>query len=219
LVTGPPHIRFYAGYPLTVLGSKLGTLCIIDTSPRSLEAEDVELFVDLAEMVERELMAIALATVDELTQIPNRRGFVKLARSGLGICARQKIPSSLVFFDLDGFKGINDRFGHEEGDRALVAFAGILVKGCRNSDVLGRLGGDEFVLWASDASPEYTGLLVDRIRKSLDSLNRESGKDYELGFSAGIVSIGPGEDTAVESLLRSADASMYKEKLSGRRAR
>lgn len=84
LVAGPPHVRFYAGCPLRGPGGrKLGTLCIIDSKPRAFSDEDVEMLVDLALMVEREFSAIEWATVDELTGLSNRRGFMMLAQHSL----------------------------------------------------------------------------------------------------------------------------------------
>ena len=100
LVLNEPYIRFYAGCPLRNLdGSRLGTLCIIDTQTRFLNDEDLDALKDLAELAEHELMALQLATLDDLTKISNRRGFIKLAQHGLDICARHDIPASLVFFD------------------------------------------------------------------------------------------------------------------------
>jgi len=102
LVAGPPHVRFYAGCPLRGPGGrKLGTLCIIDSKPRAFSDEDVEMLVDLALMVEREFSAIEWATVDELTGLSNRRGFMMLAQHSLQLCTRQNIPAALVFIDLD----------------------------------------------------------------------------------------------------------------------
>ena len=104
LVTGPPNIRFYAGAPLRYMnGNKLGTLCLIDSQPRTLNDEDMDVLRDLAEMAESELNAIQLATIDDLTKISNRRGFVALAQNSLSLCVRQGAPVSLVFFDLDKF--------------------------------------------------------------------------------------------------------------------
>ena len=124
LVLNEPHIRFYAGCPLRAPnGSKLGTLCLIDRKSRSLGAEDLETLQDLASMAESELAAVQLATLDELTEITNRRGFLMLAQHSLNLCFRHGISASLVFVDLNEFKPINDKFGHAEGDRALVAFA------------------------------------------------------------------------------------------------
>ncbi|MBS3805629.1 MAG: sensor domain-containing diguanylate cyclase, partial [Oleiphilaceae bacterium] len=147
LVVGEPTIRFYAGCPLKAPnGQKMGTLCIIDTKPRGFTEADVESLKDLAAIVEAELMAVQLATSDQLTSISNRRGFIGLAQNSLNICARQKIPASLVFMDLDKFKILNDNFGHLAGDRALSLFAGQMEKTYRSSDILGRLGGDEFAV-------------------------------------------------------------------------
>ncbi len=93
-------------------GNKLGTLCIIDQQPRTMNEEDLAMLRDLAEIAEGELNAIQLATIDDLTRISNRRGFVALAQNSLSLCVRQGAPVSLVFFDLDKFKPINDNYGH-----------------------------------------------------------------------------------------------------------
>ena len=99
LVLDAPSISFYAGCTLRHHdGSKMGTLCIIDDTPRILSEEDIEALQDLAAMAERELAAVQLATLDELTRISNRRGFVTLAQKSMDLCIRQGIPASLVFF-------------------------------------------------------------------------------------------------------------------------
>jgi GAF domain-containing protein len=90
LVFNDPYIRFYAGCPLRAPnGRKLGTLCIIDRQPRNFGKEELEALNDLTAMVERELSAVQLATLDELTNISNRRGFMMLAQHSLHLCARQ----------------------------------------------------------------------------------------------------------------------------------
>ncbi len=108
-VTGAPHIRFYAGQPLKLsAGLNLGTLCLIDTKPRTLSPEDRIMLKDLAGMVESELNALHLATIDSLTQLANRRGLYSIGDQVLRISARLKFHPMLVYFDLDGFKQIND---------------------------------------------------------------------------------------------------------------
>jgi GAF domain-containing protein len=115
LVTGEPGIRFYAGCPLSVgSGLRIGTLCIIDYRAREFSAEDAELLQDLARMAEQELSAIRMATVDELTQLCNRRGFEALGDHALSLCRRLDRPSSLLYLDLDRFKAVNDLFGHAD---------------------------------------------------------------------------------------------------------
>ena len=213
LVLNEPKIRFYAGCPLRYLnGSKLGTLCIIDRKPRMLGGEDLEAFKDLAELAERELVAVQLATLDDLTKISNRRGFISLAQNSIGLCARQGIPASLVFFDLNEFKPINDRFGHAEGDRALSAFAEQMRSTFRDSDTFARLGGDEFVALLTGVSADQAEEVITRFRGSVDAYNQEANRGYDLTFSDGIVEIKHDKDHSVEALLKMADSLMYEKK-------
>ncbi len=169
LVLNEPNIRFYAGCPLRYLdGSKLGTLCIIDREPRILSDEDLIALKDLAELAERELVAVQMATLDDLTRISNRRGFITLAQNSLRVCIRQKIPASLVFLDLNDFKLINDKFGHAEGDKVLIAFAAHMKKIFRDSDVFARLGGDEFAVLLTGTPYDQASEIVERLRLSVN---------------------------------------------------
>ena len=214
LVTGEPKIRFYAGAPLRYLdGNKLGTLCIIDQHPRVLDEEDYTMLRDLAEMAEGELSAIQLATIDDLTKISNRRGFVALAQNSINLCARQGSPVSMVFLDLDKFKPINDQYGHAEGDHALIAFADLMRKSFRDSDVFARIGGDEFVVLLTNTETDLAAKIVERFRNQVDTYNAESERGYDICFSDGVVSMQPDQDTLVEDLLREADVLMYEKKL------
>jgi len=212
LVTGNPNIRFYAGCPLSLNGYKLGTLCVIDQKPRSFEQEDIEAMTDLASMVERELEAIQLATLDELTHISNRRGFVYLAQKSLNLCARQKIPAALVFMDLDKFKPINDKYGHAEGDRALIAFTGQMRSSFRNSDVFARLGGDEFVVLLPNTSKQLAEKPIDQLNRSLTQYNQETNRGYDIAFSYGIVEFNPEQHPSIDELLANGDTLMYEAK-------
>ncbi|MDE2431018.1 MAG: sensor domain-containing diguanylate cyclase, partial [Burkholderiales bacterium] len=175
LVVGEPHIRFYAGYPLKAgNGSKLGTLCIIDTQPRDFHPEDIAMLQDLALMVEHELAAIQIATLDDLTNISNRRGFMLLAQHSLHVSMRQNTPASLVFMDMDKLKKINDTFGHSEGDKALIAFAQQMKIAYRDSDVFARLGGDEFVALLTNTGAAQAEIVVERFAHLLDKYNGEA---------------------------------------------
>jgi len=213
LVLNEPNVRFYAGCPLRYLnGSRLGTLCIIDRKPRSLSEEDLQTLKDLASMVERELAAIQLATVDELTNITNRRGFMFLAQHSLSLCARQNIPASLVFFDLNNFKQVNDKFGHAEGDRALIAFAIQMKNSFRVSDLYARLGGDEFVALLTNTSKNLAEEVVAKFLQSLKKYNQEANREYDISVSYGIVEFNYDKHDTVDALLADGDSLMYEGK-------
>ena len=214
LVTGEPHIQFYAGCPLTIDGRKLGTLCIIDRQPRYFEEDDINTLKDLAVMVENELAAVQLATMDELTDISNRRGFMALSQNSLSLCALRKMPATLVFLDLDRFKPINDQFGHAEGDRALVAFANLMKSVFRSSDVFARLGGDEFVVLLAHATRQQAQEIIHKLAHALDRYNREAHRGYDIVFSHGIIEFNAEQHPSIHALLAAGDALMYEIKKS-----
>jgi diguanylate cyclase (GGDEF)-like protein len=210
LVLNDPNIRFYAGCPLTVNGHRLGTLCIIDQVPRDFGHDDIDALKDLASMVERELEAVQLATLDELTGLSNRRGFLLLAKHSLKLSIRQKFPIVLVFMDLNQFKLINDKFGHAEGDAALVAFANLMNASFRDSDHYARLGGDEFVALLSSTSIQEAGKIIERFKASLITYNQQAKRGYDISFSYGIVEFNHGTQTTIEELLDEGDSLMYE---------
>lgn len=218
LVTGDPHIRFYAGCPLRVgNGVKIGTLCLIDSRPRILDAEERDLLRDLASMAEQEIEAFQLATIDELTQVSNRRGFEALAEHALSICKRMNTPASLLFFDLNGFKHINDTWGHAEGDRALVAFAETLRDVLREMDLVGRLGGDEFVALLMGSNAQDGDLIAGRLKEALARRNAEAQRGYDIRYSIGRIEYDPAQHGSIKVLLAEADTAMYRDKQAGRR--
>ncbi len=219
LVADDPGIRFYAGCPLTLPGgSRPGTLCLIDREPRQLDAEELDLLRDLAQMVEQELAAVQLATMDELTGLSNRRGFQDLARHALELCRRVERPTALLFFDLDLFKEINDRHGHAEGDRALADFAGLLRHNFRDSDVIGRLGGDEFAVLATNSTAANLAVALGRLQAAVQQHNATQGRVYDLFFSVGAVDFDPAGHTDIDALMAAADEQMYLQKQAKRRA-
>ncbi len=213
LVTDEPNIRFYAGYPLKIRpGISIGTLCLIDCKPRTMSEEDKQLLNDLGAMIEQEIKSIQMATLDELTLISNRRGFLTLAEHTRKVCQRKKLPLSVMLFDLNKFKPINDNYGHHEGDFALKAFAGVLLETFRESDVIGRLGGDEFVVMLTDADSGRIDEMLDRFRQNLARVNQEMNKPYVIEFSVGVANFCPDTDMPVEQMIEKADAAMYREK-------
>lgn len=216
LVTGPPHIRFYAGQPIQCPnGYRLGTLCIIHTQPVEMSQEDLETLKDLAQLVEDEIRVSSQVVVDDLTGVANRRGFHMFANHTLEVCRRTKTPAELAFFDLDGFKAINDTFGHAAGDDMLKHFAGLLMNCFRNADAIGRLGGDEFavLLVGSDGDSDKA---LNRLRALAADADCEVRQ--RIDWSVGTARYDPARHSTVESLLVEADALMYDAKVSRRAA-
>lgn len=212
-VIGDPHVRFYAGCPLIVMnGCRLGTLCLVDKIPRKMTQEDIILMKDLATMVEHELTAMHMAIVDVLTGLVNRRGFETMAQSALNVCRRMQRPASLLFFDLNDFKAINDTLGHAEGDLALRNFANALRLTFRSTDIIGRLGGDEFAVLLLDSDPTDTRAAIERLRVAVKSQNETHGCGFELRFSVGHVDYDGLEAADVGQMLLDGDAKMYFDK-------
>lgn len=213
LVTENPNIRFYAGCPLTVPnGSKLGTLCLIDSQPRKFDESDKALLRDLAAMVEMEISAMHMATMDELTSLSNRRGFEMLAQHALHLCKRLEKPATLLFFDLNNFKQINDQHGHASGDLALQTFSSILMQAFRNSDVVARLGGDEFVVLLTNTKVDVAKKVLDRLKSMIDDHNLLDSHHYDIAYSVGVVEYDTTKHLEIADLLKEADQLMYAEK-------
>ncbi len=208
LVLGEPHVRFYAGCPLTVDNRKIGTLCIVDHEPRTLDKEQIEILKDLARVVEQEVTSTLLATRDGLTGLENRRGFLALAQQSLQLCTRQGTPVSLLFIDLDDFKRINQQLGHQAGDDVLINLADRMMDVCRDSDVVARLGGDEFVVLLINATREQAENVVHRIKKALAHDNGLSNKGDAISFSFGITAYQPERHETIVELLADGEALM-----------
>ncbi len=210
LVTGDPSIRFYAGCPVHAPdGHRIGTLCLIDKKPRSFSSTEERTLKDFAALVDDELASAAKMNVDELTKIANRRGFLQVARHLLPLCVRNKMDVELLFFDLNGFKALNDKFGHKAGDEALQTFAELLVKGFRDSDVVARLGGDEFAVMIAGQN-----VFADPALARMRTLAKDEKSDFnqDLDWSVGQVRFDPDIHKNIEDLLSAADERMYEQK-------
>lgn len=213
LVTEGPNIRFYAGYPLKLRqGLNIGTLCLIDSKPREMDEEDRQLLQDLGEMIEQEIKSIQLATLDSLTLISNRRGFLTLVDHSLKICKRKSLPLSLLLFDLNKFKAINDTYGHHEGDAALVSFAQVMLDSFRDCDVIARLGGDEFVVMLLDSDQDRISIVLERFKAATANLNSNSDKPYAIEYSVGVAHFPHDTDKPIEDMIQVADAAMFEDK-------
>jgi diguanylate cyclase (GGDEF)-like protein len=153
-----------------------------------------------------------LSLTDGLTGLHNRRGFLILAGQQLKLTRRTEEELLFVFADLDGMKQVNDKFGHQEGDAALIAAAKILKEAFRDSDIIARLGGDEFTVLALQSSKEFIAVLHDRLEKNLVAYNQQKNHPYSLSISIGIASYDKEYPCSVEEMLTQADTLMYADK-------
>jgi len=153
-----------------------------------------------------------MSHLDSLTKLHNRRGFMSLSSQSLASIARRNGKAVLAYVDIDGFKEINDRFGHDEGDLALQRLAEALRTTCRASDVVARLGGDEFILLLLDASWQDWSATRSRLAEALRRSNQAATRPYELTVSIGTVEFDPEAPIDLDDLVRAADRAMYEEK-------
>ncbi|HEX3042915.1 MAG TPA: sensor domain-containing diguanylate cyclase [Solirubrobacterales bacterium] len=213
LVLGDPNIRFYAGHPVAAPGGEpLGTLCVIDDKPRPLGEFDAEALRELAGMVEAEVASLSLAIGDELTGIANRRGFEMLGERLLVAARKMELPLSVVYADLDNMKPINDRLGHDAGDRALVEVAELLGEALRGSDLIARLGGDEFCAILVDAGSGGARAAIERVGETLRLRNAATAEEFDLSVSLGFAESLPGDERPLAELVAAADAAMLEAK-------
>jgi two-component system cell cycle response regulator len=161
-----------------------------------------------------QLELLNLSLIDELTGLNNRRGFLALGEHYVKLASRLESLFMVAFADLDGMKEINDAFGHQEGNRALVETANILRDSCRRSDILGRIGGDEFAILIVDADTMCGNVVHHRIQQKLHSRNASPSRRYPLSLSVGLIAAGVTQHADLERLLNEADAAMYNEKQS-----
>lgn len=216
--------RLYASTPLrTPDGHAIGTLCVVDGTPGTLDAGQLAALDDLAHQVVQlfelkrhvDRLGTALAEVDHLaghdplTGLHNRRRFVEVLEGHLR--AAHRAAPIVVYCDLDGFKPINDTFGHETGDQVLVAVAQRLRGAVRRGDSVARIGGDEFAVVCTDLREGAVAPLVARLRAAVEQPVATPGAVVRVGLSVGVARA---DDRAgdVDDLLRHADAAMYADK-------
>jgi diguanylate cyclase (GGDEF)-like protein/PAS domain S-box-containing protein len=176
----------------------------------------VEVCRDISERRNIEERLREAAIRDALTGLFNRRGFLTLAVQQLNIAGRNKRNMALLFMDLNNMKEINDKFGHKQGDQALVDTANLLRKTFRESDIIARMGGDEFaVLLAEPSERDIEHIILEHLQNNLKVYNEQNiqrGCPYQLSLSTGISYYDPERPCSVDELLTSADRRMYKEK-------
>ncbi|MGE0256085.1 MAG: GGDEF domain-containing protein [Alphaproteobacteria bacterium] len=217
LVTGAPDIRFYAGAPLTAPdGHNLGTLCVIDRQPRRFDDGQRRMLADLAAMVVDELELRRLASVDALTGTILRGHFMHLGTAEVRRAHRYGRPLSVLVFDVDHFKRVNDNHGHAAGDAVLRAISSSARDILREQDVLGRTGGEEFAVLLPDTDKDAARQAAERLRRAIAAAPVDVvAARIAVTVSVGVTSLSGAED-ALDAMLARADAALYRAKASGR---
>ncbi|OHX12559.1 hypothetical protein BI347_02860 [Chromobacterium sphagni] len=236
LVTGNPHVIFYAGRPLkNVEGYRVGTLCLIDHHARVFSEEDQAALHDLGNWVElaflnRELSHTQMEVISELDQIKrksmldamlnvwNRAAGMEILGREIIRLGREDSHLALLMIDLDYFKQINDQFGHPCGDQALIEFAKRICASLRSYDSVVRYGGDEFMVilpgMSLASARERAQHILDAIRHSpLITDNANLSLSASIGVSAIAVSR---SRLAGNELIHQADDALLKAKRAGR---
>jgi diguanylate cyclase (GGDEF)-like protein len=216
-VTGEPHIRFYGSVPLrTRQGFNIGTLCAIDTAPRSLASEDIAILSDLAHIVMDELELRKLATTDSLTGALSRRAFREEATRDFALARRHRNELSCMVLDVDHFKRVNDGHGHAAGDAVLQGIVTLCNRSLRASDYVGRLGGEEFGIVLPQTSGKAAMEAAERLRRTVEQhvFETPAGK-LKVTISLGVA---PCDKSVadIDALLRRCDVALYGAKSAGR---
>jgi diguanylate cyclase (GGDEF)-like protein len=223
LVTGDPHIRFYAGAPILAEdGAALGTVCVIDRAPRQFDDADRRMLKRLAENAQtlmdlhrRNSLLREAARRDALTGLLNRRGLDKAIDLAIDASLSGE-GCGLLYLDLDHFKHVNDTYGHETGDSVLKETARRLQSVVRQGDLVARIGGDEFVvLLAHPVNAGVLDLVAQRIVRACAMPIVVHEQVIELGMSVG-GALAPRDAVLSDDLLREADRALYEAKRGGR---
>lgn len=216
LVTGAPHLRFYAGIPLrSPEGQNIGTLCALGTTPRAIDPGEIAILSDLASIVMNELELRLLASTDGLTGALARRAFREEAARALALAQRHRHEVSCIAFDLDHFKTINDAHGHAAGDAVLAGSAATCRDLLRQSDVFGRVGGEEFAVLLPHTGRQAALGVAEKLREGIAAQQFDGAEGpFTVSASFGIAAAAPSGD--IDGLLRAADEALYAAKATGR---
>ncbi|MCP9787114.1 GGDEF domain-containing protein [Cyanobium sp. N5-Cardenillas] len=208
LVFADPHIRFYAGAPLqTPEGHNLGTLCVIDREPRDLSPEQRELLHRLAQLAMRELELRRLAHLCPVTGLPTRHTFLSIGEREFVRARRDQRPLSLLLFDVDNLRLINNRWGHAAGDRVLTDVVQLARTFLQEQDFAARLGDGEFALLLVGVERDPAMALADGLRSAVAHLSgAHSHSDFRLHISGGLTVLAASDRRFTDLIQRSERA-------------
>ena len=212
-----------AATPITAKERLLGVISLASRRHRRINDTDVRLLRTIASQIGMAIdnaqlyqHALELAFTDPLTGLYNRRYLMEQIEHEMARSRRSNVPLSLIMFDLDGLKEINDSFGHHQGDALLRGVGRIIKLNTRDSDVAARWGGDEFMVLTPETSSDYASAVGERIRAKVASYRLRTGdEEVAASISVGVASY-PGDASDVTELLMCVDRAVYGAKQDGR---
>jgi diguanylate cyclase (GGDEF)-like protein len=214
-VRNSPFIRFYAGAQIRISGVTIGSLCAMDTKPRSFDERDIAILKDLAAVTEDELLLRNLSMQDSLTGALSRRAFRSEGEQLRALAVRHGHKLACSVLDVDNFKSINDRYGHAVGDIVLAAVVNTCRNSLRGSDIVGRLGGEEFGILLPHTNLAEALAALEKARAAVASRRVETPcGPISVTCSFGGAALSAGQN--FDDLLHCADMAMYGAKNAGR---
>jgi diguanylate cyclase (GGDEF)-like protein len=214
------HTRSILCAPLISRGRIIGVIQVINRVGGRFTRADLKVLLTLVEpcaiAIENAMLfqrAEQLTVTDDLTKLFNSRYLNLYLAREIKRCKRHGAPLSVIFLDLDGFKGVNDQYGHLAGSRTLTEVGTILSSSVRETDTIARYGGDEFVVVLPDTAPAGAVVIAERIRRAVEShcFLQVQGLRARLSASFGIASY-PDHALTPEGLIQKADQAMYRVK-------
>jgi diguanylate cyclase (GGDEF)-like protein len=181
-----------------------------------LEKPELKLLGETIARLWRDNSTLAvISSMDTLTGIYNRRGLFDALLPLIYLAQRKKLGIGVMIVDLDNFKKVNDKHGHQEGDKVLVWAADMLKSHIRVSDVIGRYGGEEFLIYFSDVNTSFLQNIAEKLRKLIET---ESRKKIPITASIGVAGglLGENIEEDLQSMIKKADENLYKAKTAGK---
>ncbi|CEG58402.1 sensor domain-containing diguanylate cyclase [Legionella fallonii] len=209
LVLGEPVIRYYLGCPLKIKDQfNVGTLCLMDHKPQRFSDVDLDIIKELAETIEIEFEEQHRSTVDELTQISNRDGFILVGKQIIKRCNEFDKNILLIYFDLSQLKSINEHYGHDAGNDTLKIFSQQLLKNFRHTDAVARLGGDKFCVLCSGMNQAHFPNVIKRFKSKLSLMQTRQ----PIKFTVGTVEYKRWRHHSINSLIEETYEKIYENK-------
>jgi diguanylate cyclase (GGDEF)-like protein len=217
LVLDEPKIRFYAGVPLrTGDGYNLGTLCAIDRKPRVLDPHQRVMLQLMADLVMRELDLRQRSMQCPVTGLYNRSVFFRFGQQEFEQARAESTSLALFNFDIDDFRQINIRWGHQAGDQVLLDVCAVAQQLLGHEDLFGRIGDEEFSVLLVNASISRATKLAEEIRQAIAAMRGVfDHSDYHPNISGGITQLAD-RDQSFADLFYRADQALYLAKGNGR---